>query len=99
MQMKQVIVTFFLMGNQNITSSRSRETFHFLNVNIVQYLMKILPNFIPVDISCAYTGFPSYHLYVQLSKFHSSCKHKTGKSFHIHNCILNLVNNIIFIPF
>lgn len=64
------------MGNQNvILSSKSRKLFHFLNLNIVQYLMKILSNFIPVDISCVYTVFPSYHFYIVIHN-HSSCKYK-----------------------
>ena len=67
---------FFLMRNQNIKSlSKPKTTLQFLNSSIAQYFMKIVPNFMPVDIQRVYAGFLSCHLYAQLPKFHAQSQY------------------------
>lgn len=67
---------FFLMGNQNIRSlSKPKITLQFLTLSIVQYFMKIVPNFISADIQLVYADFPSWHLYTQLPKFHAQSQY------------------------
>lgn len=68
---------FFLMGNQNIKSlSNPITTLQVLNFSIVQYFMKIVPDFMPVDVQGVYAGFPSCHLYAQLPRFHIQSQYK-----------------------